>query len=100
MQPDYLCVFHGNHINTLNIIGMKGEHLPGSNFYNNSSEFLFTESLSNKIINDKKNNNSNEINKMNDTILPENDESKEMDDNEDTTYTDINTEEAESFFDI
>tara|TARA_B100000902_G_scaffold389200_1_gene435968 strand:+ start:2433 stop:3275 length:843 start_codon:yes stop_codon:yes gene_type:complete len=89
------------HLNTLNIIGMKGEHLPGSNFYNNGSEFLFTESLSNKIIDNKKKNNSNEMNKMNNTILPENDDNEdEIDDNEDTTYTDINTEEAESFFDI
>ena len=89
------------HLNTLNIIGMKGEHLPGSNFYNNSSEFLFTESLSNKIIDHKKKKNSNEMNKMNDTILPENDgNDNDIDENEDTTYTDINTEEAESFFDI
>jgi len=89
------------HLNTLNIIGMKGEHLPGSNFYNNSSDFIFTESLSNQIIEDKKEDHSNDMNKMNDTILPENNgNNNEVDANEDTTYTDINTEEAESFFDI
>jgi hypothetical protein len=81
------------HLNILNIVGIKGENLPGSNYYNNDSEFLFTNSLSNKIIEDKKVNNANEMNKLNDTILPDNNE-------EDTTYTEMNTEEAESFFDI
>ena len=33
------------------------------------------------------------MNKFNETILPDNNE-------EDITYTDINTEEAESFFDM
>ena len=86
------------HLNILNIIGIKGEHLPGSNYYNNGSEFLFTESLSNKIIKDKKKENASEMNNMNNIILPENDNDNENE--EDTTYTDINTEEAESFFDI
>ncbi len=81
------------HLNILNIVGIKGEHLPGSNYYNNDSEFLFTNSLSNQIIEDKKINNAKEMNKLNETILPENNE-------EDITYTDINTEEAESFFDM
>ena len=81
------------HLNILNIVGIKGENLPGSNYYNNDSEFLFTNSLSNKIIEDKKINNANEMNKLNYKILPDNNE-------EDTTYTEMNTEEAESFFDI
>jgi hypothetical protein len=81
------------HLNTLNIVGVKGEHLPGSNYYNNNSDYLFTNSLSNQIIEDKKINNAKEMNKFNETILPDNNE-------EDITYTDINTEEAESFFDM
>ena len=61
--------------------------------------FIFDEyneefnSLSNQIIEDKKINNAKEMNKFNETILPDNNE-------EDITYTDINTEEAESFFDM
>jgi hypothetical protein len=81
------------HLNTLNLVGIKGEHLPGSNYYNNDAEYLFTESLSNKLIEKKKNKNDNEMKKMNNTILPDNNE-------EELTYNDINTEEAESFFDM
>ena len=81
------------HLNALNLVGIDGEYLPGSNYYKNDSHYLFTNSLSNKIITNKKNLNKEENNDMNTTILPDNSV-------EDVTFTDINTEEAESFFDI
>jgi len=81
------------HLNTLNLVGIDGEYLPGSNYYKNDSHYLFTNSLSNKLITSKKNLNKEENNNMNSTILPDNSV-------EDVTFTDINTEEAESFFDI
>jgi len=81
------------HLNTLNIIGIEGDYLPGSNYYKNNKQYLFTESLSNKIIINKNNINNKETNNINETILPNNSE-------EETTYSDINTEEAESFFDL
>jgi len=81
------------HLNTLNLVGIDGEYLPGSNYYKNDNHYLFTNSLSNKIIESKKKLNKQENNDMNNTILPDNSI-------EDITFTDINTEEAESFFDI
>jgi hypothetical protein len=76
-------------------MGVKGENLPGSNYYKNDDEFLFTESLTNKILDDEVRkkmdaNFSKEIAGANDLILPD----------EDVTFTEINTEEAESFFDM
>ena len=81
------------HLNTLSLVGIEGEYLPGSNYYKNDNQYLFTNSLSNKIIEDKKSNNKNEVNDINETILPDNSI-------EESGYIDINTEEAESFFDL
>lgn len=83
------------YLNVLNLMGVKGENLPGSNYYKNDDEFLFTESLTNKILDDEVRkkmdaNFSKEIAGANDLILPD----------EDVTFTEINTEEAESFFDM
>ena len=82
--------FEKLHLNTLNIIGLSSENLPGFNYYENDNQFSFTKSLSNKLINTKESNNNSEVNNMNVTILPE----------EDISMNDINTEEAESFFDL
>ena len=81
------------HLNTLKLIGIDGEYLPGSNYYKINNHYLFNNSLTNKIIENKKNLNLEENNKMNATILPENSE-------EDNAIIDINTEDAESFFDL
>jgi hypothetical protein len=81
------------HLNILNLVGIDGEYLPGSNYYKNDNHYSFTNSLSNKIINNKKKLNKEENDDMNETILPDNSI-------EESTFTDINTEEAESFFDI
>ena len=80
------------HLNYLKLVGINGEYLPGSNYYKTSNHYLFSESLTNKIIDNKNNLNSGENNEMNNLILPEN--------SEDVTFTDINTEDAESFFDL
>jgi hypothetical protein len=82
--------FEKLHLNTLNIIGLSSENLPGFNYYDNDNQFTFTKSLSNKLINDKESQNNEELNNMNATILPE----------EEVSMNDINTEEAESFFDL
>lgn len=81
------------HLNTLKLIGLDGEYLPGSNYYKINNNYLFDKSLTNKIINNKLDSNSEENNGMNNTILPDNSV-------EDVTLTDINTEDAESFFDL
>ena len=81
------------HLNTLKLVGLDNEYLPGSNYYKIDNNYLFNKSLTNKIINNKLNFNSDENNGMNKTILPENSV-------EDGTLTDINTEDAESFFDL
>ena len=78
------------HLNTLNIIGLSSDNLPGSNYYENDNQFTFTESLSNKLIDSKESKNNAEVNNINTTILPE----------EEISMNDINTEEAESFFDL
>ena len=78
------------HLNTLNLIGISSYHLPGSNYFENSNQFTYNNSFSNKIISNKNDNDSQAVNNLNDTILPE----------EDISINDINTEEAESFFDL
>ena len=80
------------HLNILKLVGIDGEYLPGSNYYKISNNYLFDKSLTNKIIDNKINLNSEENNGINTTILPEK--------SEDITFSEINTEDAESFFDL
>lgn len=94
LDIEVLSIRHQNneklHLNTLNLIGISSYHLPGSNYFENSNQFTYNNSFSNKIISNKNENDSEAVNNLNDTILPE----------EDVSINDINTEEAESFFDL
>ena len=69
-------------------MGITNKYLPGSNYYKNDEQYLFTNSLSNKIINYDINNKK---------IEPEKNRSVSF---EEDTLNDINTEDVESFFDI
>lgn len=81
------------HLNNLSIMGITNTNLPGSNYYKNDDQYLFTNSLTNKIIDNKQNNNNDEVNGMNDFILP----NVSLDEE---TINEINTEDVESFFDM
>ena len=76
------------HLNNLTIMGIANKYLPGSNFYKNDEQYLFTNSLSNRIINFDSNNKK---------IEPEKNRKVSF---EEDTLNDINTEDVESFFDI
>ncbi len=76
------------HLNNLSIMGITNKYLPGSNFYKNDEQYLFTNSLSNRIINFDSNNKK---------IEPEKNRKVSF---EEDTLNDINTEDVESFFDI
>lgn len=76
------------HLNNLSVMGITNKYLPGSNYYKNDEQYLFTNSLSNKIINYDINNKK---------IEPEKNRSVSF---EEDTLNDINTEDVESFFDI
>lgn len=81
------------HLNNLSIMGTTSKYLPGSNYYKNDEQYLFSQSLSNKLVETKIDENRKEMNNMNELILPE------MSMNEET-INEINTEDVESFFDV
>ena len=88
------------HINYIQISGLTGTNfLPGQNYYNNHSNFLISDFDTKKIIEDKENLNSKEVNDYNLNI----DEDINLNDitiDESNDDSLINTEEAESFFNL
>ncbi len=84
------------HLNILNLIGLSSHNLPGSNYYEDSNQFIYNNPFTNKLIDDKERNNNDETNNMNEIIPPE----TSLPTEEDISAADINTEEAESFFDL
>ena len=89
------------YINYIQISGLTGgNHLPGKNYYDNGDQFLFSDYKSNEIIKKKQNMNSTEVNNKNQNISEDimvlNDIT--MDDSKDESI--VNTEEAESFFNL
>lgn len=91
------------YINYIQISGITGgSNLPGKNYYDNENQFMFSDFEFNKIVDNKKNLNSNEVNNLNKNI-PEDEEDEDLNNitvNESNDESIINTEEAESFFNI
>ena len=82
------------HLNNLSIMGITNKYLPGSNYYKNDEQYLFANSLSNRIITHDMNNNEIKPEKNRESVRE-----KTVSFEEDT-LNDINTEDVESFFDI
>ena len=75
-------------------MGITNKYLPGSNYYKNDEQYLFANSLSNRIITHDMNNNEIKPEKNRESVRE-----KTVSFEEDT-LNDINTEDVESFFDI
>ena len=89
------------YINYIQITGLTGgQNLPGKNYYDNSNQFMFSDFEYNNIINKKKGLNSEEVNNLNVMIQDEESIVNDITVDESNEETIINTEEAESFFNI
>ena len=89
------------YINYIQISGLTGgNYLPGKNYYDNNSHFLVTDFNYNTIIENKKELNAKEVNNMNINIPEEEAVINNITIDESNDESIINTEEAESFFNI
>jgi len=75
-------------------MGITNKYLPGSNYYKNDEQYLFANSLSNRIITHDMNNNEIRPEKNRESVR------EKIVSFEEDTLNDINTEDVESFFDI
>lgn len=89
------------YINYIQISGLTGGyHLPGKNYYDNDDQYLFSDLKSQEIIKKKQNMNANEVNNRNQNIPEDNIVLNDMTLDESNDDSIINTEEAESFFNL
>jgi hypothetical protein len=94
------------YINYIQISGLTGgKHLPGKNYYDNANVFLFSDYKSENIIKNKQNINAEEVNNQNrnipeDNILEDNMILNDITMDDSNNESIINTEEAESFFNL
>ena len=89
------------YINYIQISGLtKGNYLPGKNYYDNNDHFLITDFNYNTIIKNKEELNAKEVNNMNINIPEEEPVISNITIDESNDESIINTEEAESFFNL
>jgi len=89
------------YINYIQISGLTGgNYLPGKNYYDNNSHFLISDFNYNTIIENKKELNAKEVNNMNINIPEEEPVLNNITFDESNDESIINTEEAESFFNL
>lgn len=89
------------YINYIQISGLTGgNYLPGKNYYDNNSHFLISDFNYNTIIENKKELNAKEVNNMNINIPEEESVLNNITFDESNDESIINTEEAESFFNL
>ena len=88
------------YLNYIQIAGLTGGNfLPGKNYYNNNSNFMISDFNTEKIINNKIQLNSDEVDNLNENI-EEGDVYNNITIDESIDEVGINTEEAESFFNL
>ena len=89
------------YINYIQISGLTGgDYLPGNNYYEDGNRFMISDYNSQTVISDKQNMNANEVNNMNQNIPDDGSDILDITMEESKDETIINTEEAESFFNI
>lgn len=89
------------YINYIQLSGLTGgEYLPGNNYYNDDNRYMISDYNSEQIISNKQTMNANEVNNMNQNIEDEGLDLVDITMDESKDESMINTEEAESFFNL